>query len=170
MSILKGILHHWNKTTQSYDTIHPETEVAQVTDWHQGIVNTLASTALGGLVNTLTSDSLLAKMIQKVLTATGVKYNMAQNGYICFGSLFGGLIIQWVYDTQNSDTLKGEYTINIPIYMNLLGCATSGTGDDSTNIIGWSTTSITVKTFQSHMTDTTHQVRRPFHAILIGKN
>lgn len=77
---------------------------------------------------------------------------------------------QWVYDTQNSDTLKGEYTINIPIHMNLLGCATSGTGDDSTNIIGWSTTSITVKTFQSHMTDTTHQVRRPFHAILIGKN
>lgn len=77
---------------------------------------------------------------------------------------------QWVYDTQNSDTLKGGYTINIPIAMNLLGCATSGTGDDSTNIVGWSTTSITVKTFQSHMTDTAYQVRRPFHAILIGKN
>ena len=78
MSILKGILHHWNKTTKSYDTIHPETEVAQITNWNQGIVNTLASTALGTLVNTLTSDSLLATMIQKVLTATGVKYNMAQ--------------------------------------------------------------------------------------------
>ena len=76
---------------------------------------------------------------------------------------------QWVYDTQNSDTLKGEYTINIPISMNLLGCATSGTRDDATNIVGWSTTSITVKTFQSHKTDTTYQVRRPFHAILIGK-
>ena len=95
MSILKGILHHWNKTNRNYDIIHPETESAQVTDWHRGIVNTLASTALGGLVNTLTSDSLLAKMIQKVLTATGVKYNIAQNGYLCFGSLFGGLIIQW---------------------------------------------------------------------------
>ena len=65
MSILKGILHHWNKTTKSYDTIHPETEVAQITNWNQGIVNTLASTALGTLVNTLTSDSLLATMIQK---------------------------------------------------------------------------------------------------------
>ena len=94
MSILKGILHHWNKTTQSYDTIHPETEVSQVTDWNQGIVNTLASTGLSSLVNTLTSDSLLATMIQKVLTATGVKYSMGQNGYICFGSLFGGIIIQ----------------------------------------------------------------------------
>ena len=95
MSILKGILHHWNKTTESYDTIHPETEVAQITDWNNGIVNTLTSTALGTLVSTLTSDSLLATMIQKVLTATGVKYNIAENGYLCFGGLFGGLIIQW---------------------------------------------------------------------------
>ena len=95
MGILKGILHHWNKTTKSYDTIHPETEVAQITDWNNGIVNTLASTALGTLVSTLTSDSLLATMIKKVLTATGVKYNIAQNGYLCFGDFFGGLIIQW---------------------------------------------------------------------------
>mgnify|MGYP000922188415 CR=1 FL=1 len=95
MSILKSILHHYNKTTKSYDTLHPETESAQITDWNQGIVNTLASTALGTLVSTLTSDSLLATMIQKVLTATGVKYNIAQNGYLCFGSLYGDLIIQW---------------------------------------------------------------------------
>ena len=103
MSILKGILHHYNKKTKSYDTIHPETEVAQITDWNNGIVNTLASTALGTLVNTLTSDSLLAKMIQKVLTATGVKYNIAQNGYVSFGSFYGGLIIQWGYTTYNSN-------------------------------------------------------------------
>lgn len=109
MSIIKSILHKYNATSKAYDTLHPETESAQVTDWNQGIVNTLASTALGGLVNTLTSDSLLAKMIQKVLTATGVKYNIDQNGYICFGSLFGGLIIQWgkhtVHETVSSYSL-----------------------------------------------------------------
>lgn len=118
MSILKVILHHWNKTTQSYDNFHPETEVSQVTDWNQGIVNTLASTALGGLVNTLTSDSLLAKMIQKVLTATGVRYSMGQNGYICFGSLFGGLIIQWGTIQLKNGTGK----LILPISANKIAC------------------------------------------------
>lgn len=107
MSILKGILHHWNKTTKSYDTIHPETEVAQITDWNNGIVNALASTGLSSLVNVLSSDSLLALLIKKVFDAMGVKYSLSQDGYVCFGSLFGGLIIQWVI-------AKGE-TINWPI-------------------------------------------------------
>ena len=119
MSILKGILHHWNKTTKSYDTIHPETEVAQITNWNQGIVNTLASTALGTLVNTLTSDSLLATMIQKVLTATGVKYSMGQNGYICFGSLFGGLIIQWGNAAEGTKT---SFDVKLNITMTVI-CA-----------------------------------------------
>lgn len=113
MSILKSILHHYNKTTKSYDTLHPETESAQITDWNQGIVNTLANTALGGLVNTLTSDSLLAKMMQRVLTATGVKYNIAQNGYLCFGSLFGGLIIQWVYALASDRNVGHDF--NLPL-------------------------------------------------------
>ena len=112
MSILKSILHHYNKTTKSYDTLHPETESAQITDWNQGIVNTLASTALGGLVSTLTSDSLLAKMIQKVLEATGVKYSLGQNGYVCFGSLVGNLIIQWVVLNMTNRT---SFTITPPI-------------------------------------------------------
>lgn len=128
MSILKSILHHYNKTTKSYDTLHPETEVAQVTDWDRGIVNTLASTALGGLVNTLTSDSLLASMIQKVLTATGVKYNMAQNGYICLGSLFGGLIIQWGYARAN----KQGYVLSYPVTMTTL-CAIVSTNLDNSS-------------------------------------
>lgn len=113
MSILKGILHHWNKTTQSYDTIHPETEVSQVTDWNQGIVNTLASTGLSSLVNVLSSDSLLALLIKKVFDAMGVKYSLGQNGYVCFGSFYGGLIIQWVYALA-SDKLVG-HTFTLPL-------------------------------------------------------
>lgn len=106
MSILKSILHRWDKDSKSYDTLHPETEVAQITDWSQGIVNTLASTALGSLISTLSSDSLMAKLMKLVLDATGVKYLMGTNGYICFGSLFGGLIIQWVFSAQENQNNK----------------------------------------------------------------
>ena len=110
MSILKGILHHWNKTNSAYDTIHPETEVAQVTDWNQGIVNTLASTGLSSLVNVLSSDSLLALLIKKVFDAAGVKYSTGQNGYVCLGKFFGSVIVQWGYEREAQ---KGNITYPI---------------------------------------------------------
>ena len=112
MSILKSILHHYNKTSASYDTLHPETEVAQITDWSQGIVNTLASTALGSLISTLSSDSLMAKLMKLVFDASGVKYLIDTNGYVCFGSLFGGLIIQWGLSKENSSSTA---TISLPL-------------------------------------------------------
>lgn len=95
MSILKGILHHWNKTNSAYDTIHPETESAQITDWHSGIMASLASKTLGTVVDAITTDSVLGKLIKMLLNASGVKYLIDTNGYVCFGDFFGGLIIQW---------------------------------------------------------------------------
>lgn len=114
MSILKGILHHWNKTSSAYDTIHPETEVAQVTDWNTGIVNTLASTGLSSLVNVLSSDSLIALLIKKVFDAMGVRYSLGQNGYVCWGTLFGGIITQWVI-TGNDPGGAGGAVTQLPI-------------------------------------------------------
>ena len=92
---LKSILHRWNKTTKSYETIHPETESAQITDWHSGIMESLASKTLGTVVDAITTDSVLGKLIKMLLNASGVKYLIDTNGYICFGEYFGGLIIQW---------------------------------------------------------------------------
>lgn len=103
MSILKSIMHHWNKTTKSYDTLHPETESAQITDWHSGIMASLASTTLGTVVSAVTTDSVLGKLIKLLLDASGVKYLIDTNGYVCFGSLFEGLIIQWVFGNQNTN-------------------------------------------------------------------
>lgn len=111
MSILKGILHHWNKTSSAYDTIHPETEVAQVTDWNKGIVNTLASTGLSSLVNVLSSDSLLALLIKKVFDAMGVKYSLGQNGYVCWGALFGGVITYWSECTRTTICITPDYEV-----------------------------------------------------------
>lgn len=102
---LRSILHRWNKTTNSYDTLHPETESAQITDWHSGIMASLASKTLGTVVDAITTDSVLGKLIKMLLNASGVKYLIDTNGYICFGEFFGGLIIQWgTYDSTSTYT------------------------------------------------------------------
>ena len=108
MSILKSIMHHWNKTTNSYDILHPETESSQITDWHSGIMASLASKTLGTVVDAITTDSVLGKLIKMLLDASGVKYLIDTNGYVCFGSLFGGLIIQWGWSTEGK-------ALNLPL-------------------------------------------------------
>lgn len=113
MRILKGILHHWNKTNSAYDTIHPETESAQITDWHSGIMSSLASKTLGTVVDAVTTDSVLGKLIKMLLNASGVKYNIADNGYVCLGSFFGGLIIQWVIASSTGTNYNSPLPISL---------------------------------------------------------
>ncbi len=96
MDIIKSILHVFKKSDNAFKVMHPETESACITDWNTGIVNTLASTGLSSIVNVLSSDSLLALLIKKVFDAMGVKYSLGQNGYVCWGALFGGVITQWI--------------------------------------------------------------------------
>ena len=113
MDIIKSILHVFKKSDNAFKVMHPETESACITDWNTGIVYTLASTGLSSLVNVLSSDSLLVLLIKKVFDATGVKYSIGQNGYVCFGSLVGGLIIQWVTSSMPSNQTYD--TVSFPI-------------------------------------------------------
>ena len=119
MDIIKSILHVFKKSDNAFKVMHPETESACITDWNTGIVNTLASTGLSSLVNVLSSDSLLVLLIKKVFDATGVKYSIGQNGYVCFGSLVGGIIIQWGAMTEETRT---SFNVNLNVTMNVM-CA-----------------------------------------------
>lgn len=110
-------MHKFNGT--DYDTLHPETEHAQVTDFGKGVVTHLLASTLASTVTAVTSGSLFGKMVQLLLNATGCKYLMAQNGYICFGSLFGGLILQWGFKVNGgTGSTTAGYTLTYPIAFN----------------------------------------------------
>ena len=96
MAIISGgRINIWNAVKKQFEVVHPETEVARITDFADGIVQKLALTSAMTAVTALQTDSWFGKLLKMALTASGVKYSIAQNGYVCLGSLFGGLIIQW---------------------------------------------------------------------------
>ena len=112
MSIKKCIMNYFDKATNAMIPFHPQTESAAITDWHESIIRSLASKVLPTVVSELTTDSVMGKLMKLLLNASGVKYSIAQNGYVCFGSFFGGLIIQWVY----VNTVNASYrTVSFPI-------------------------------------------------------
>ena len=77
------------------------------------IVKKLALTTTITVINALQTNSWFGQMLKMVLNASGVKYSMAQNGYICLGSFFGGLIIQWGKNLapSNGSTVSYQYPI-----------------------------------------------------------
>lgn len=103
MSVLKSILHHWNSTSKAYDTLHPETEVGQITDFGKGLLNQLAATTAQSVISALQTGSWFGQLLKLVLNASGVKYSIDTNGYVCLGSFFGGLIIQWGKQQAGND-------------------------------------------------------------------
>ena len=59
------------------------------------IIKKLALTSAITAVTAMQTNSWFGQLLKMVLNASGVKYNIAQNGYVCLGSFFGGLIMQW---------------------------------------------------------------------------
>ena len=95
MSIRKSLMHYFDKATNTMIPFHPQTESGAITDWHESVIGSLASKVLPTVVSELTTDSVMGKLMKMLLTASGVKYSIDTNGYVCLGSFFGGLIIQW---------------------------------------------------------------------------
>ena len=67
----------------------------KIADFGDDLIKKLALTTAISAVTALQTDSWFGQLLKMVLTASGVRYNIASNGYVCLGSFFGGLIIQW---------------------------------------------------------------------------
>lgn len=86
----------------------------KIADFGDNLIKKLALTTAITAITALETNSWFGQLLKMVLTASGVRYNIADNGYICFGYFFGGLIIQW----GNKITVtNGGYgaSINYPI-------------------------------------------------------
>ena len=98
MSILKSILHRYNRATQSYDILHPETEHAQVKDFGEGVIAHLISGTLAHTISTVSTGSVFGKLVIKLFENTGAQSFFSENDfdawYIRLGSIFGNVIIQ----------------------------------------------------------------------------
>lgn len=67
----------------------------KVSELGDDIIKKLALTSAITAVIAMQTNSWFGQLLKMVLNASGVKYNIAQNGYVCLGSFFGGLIMQW---------------------------------------------------------------------------
>lgn len=116
-SWVRGLLNSW-KTFQ----------VSQISDFAEGVLKKLALTTAITAITALETGSWFGQLLKMVLTASGVKYNIAQNGYVCLGSFFGGLIIQWGVVSVTTDNAQGPHNASqaLPLAANtfLQGTAT----------------------------------------------
>lgn len=100
-SWVRGILNNWKSF-----------KISQVSDFAEGIIQKLALTSTVTAINALQTNSWFGQLLKMVLNASGVKYNIAQNGYVCLGSFFGGLIMQW---GLIPDRTGATYVCTLPI-------------------------------------------------------
>lgn len=108
-------------THDASDTAH-ETRFKlfeKIADFGNDIIKKLALTTAITAITALETGSWFGQLLKMVLTASGVKYNIAQNGYVCLGSFFGGLIIQW--GRNRSDTMIG-FPISFSVPPIIIGC------------------------------------------------
>lgn len=102
-------------THNASDTAH-ETRFKlfeKIADFGNDIIKKMAITTAITAITALETNSWFGQLLKMVLTASGVNYNIAQNGYVCLGSFFGGLIIQW--GTQKTISSNLSLSVSLPI-------------------------------------------------------
>lgn len=108
------------------------------------IIKKLALTTTITVITALQTNSWFGQLLKMVLNASGVKYSMAQNGYICLGEFFGGLIVQWINTTATRSGVKFSYPISMNLYAQTIthnGSTPGATGiENQTAYDDWSTT------------------------------
>ena len=134
MSSLKS---RW-KRKGTGEIIHPETEIDQLKNGDNalaGLISLLLKSATtadarnaisaaaashthsSGDIQNFASNVITA-IGEETLEALGVRYSITTNGYICFGQLFGGLILQWTEGTYNRTISNNDYSyyqVQLPI-------------------------------------------------------
>lgn len=83
----------------------------KIADFGDDLIKKLALTTAISAVTALQTDSWFGQLLKMVLTASGVRYNIAPNGYVCLGSFFGGLIIQWAIFGQSGSPVRMIFPI-----------------------------------------------------------
>lgn len=101
----------------------------KIADFGNDIIKKLALTTAITAITALETNSWFGQLLKMVLTASGVKYNIAQNGYVCLGSFFGGLIIQWGSNVINLNGVTQEITLPININYAAAAVVTMRSGD-----------------------------------------
>lgn len=76
----------------------------------EDIIKKLALTTTITAISSLQENSWFGQLLKWVLTASGMRYNLTENGYICLGSFFGGLIIQWGSNVHGWVTFPISFT------------------------------------------------------------
>lgn len=100
----------------------------KIADFGDDLIKKLALTTAISAITALETNSWFGQLLKMALTASGVKYNIAQNGYVCFGSFFGGLIIQWGNVTAGDYALPISFASNYSVVANDAGGAVASIG------------------------------------------
>lgn len=79
----------------------------------QGLVQNLTNKVNGiPISNILNAVDVIGALNSQTLSSLGVRYSLGENGYVCFGKLFGGLIIQWGNSRFNAE---GNCAVTFPL-------------------------------------------------------